>query len=312
MKPHVLVGIDGGGTKTHVLARRSDSSQIVFEQRFGSSNYQSIGAAGLQEVLTEILQALRGAFGPELDRSVFVLGMAGVDRPEDALEHEKILAAAGYPGRQIVCNDAEIALAGAHDGGPGALLLCGTGSIAMGRTEDGTVVRAGGWGALVSDEGSGYRLGSEALAAALRAHDGSGPSTVLCDEICRTLGIKSLPDMIDVIYLTGDGLPVSAISSLAPLVTVNCASDAVCRDIVARQAELLCDLVQAVRNRIRLPRVDLTLGGSLLLKSMEYRAAFDECIARRLPDIRITKPQCDAPHGALRLAAQALEKEGLS
>ena len=70
--------------------------------------------------------------------------------------------------------------------------------------------------------------------------------------------------------------------------------------------------MQAVRNRIRLPRVDLTLGGSLLLKSMEYRAAFDECIARRLPDIRITKPQCEAPHGALRLAAQALEKEGLS
>ena len=310
MNPHVLVGIDGGGTKTHVLARFSHSDQIVFDQRFGSSNYQSIGETGLLTVLTEISQALRGAFGPALDRSVSVLGMAGVDRPEDVLVYEQSLAAAGYPGRQIVCNDAEIALAGAHDGGPGALLLCGTGSIAMGRTVDGGVVRAGGWGALVSDEGSGYRLGIEAISAALRAYDGSGPQTVLCDEICRALKLKSLPDMIDVIYLSSDGLPVTAVASLAPLVTANCGRPAVCRAIVTQQAGLLCDLVKAVRKQIDLPRVDLALGGSLLLKAKEYRAVFDECLARRMPDVQIVQPQCDASHGALRMAAQALEKEG--
>lgn len=311
MKPSILVGIDGGGTKTHVLARSSDSDRIVFDQRFGSSNYQSIGADGLRAVLREIVQALRGAFGTELDRSVTVMGMAGADRPEDVLEHEKLLAEVGYPGRCIVCNDAEIALAGAHGGGPGALLLCGTGSIAMGRTADGRVVRAGGWGALVSDEGSGYRLGIEAISAALRAYDGSGPETVLCGEVCRALRLKTLPDVIDVIYLSPDGLPVATVAALAPLVTANCGRDEVCRAIVARQVELLCDLVAAVQAQVDQPCMALALGGSLLLKAGEYRAAFDACLARRLPEVQIVQPQCDASHGALHMAAQALKKEGI-
>ncbi len=309
MNPYLLIGIDGGGTKTHVLARFSDSDQIVFNQRFGSSNYQSIGEAGLLAILKEIVQALRAAFGSSLDCSISVLGMAGIDRQEDIPKHEKCLAAAGYPGRQIVCNDAEIALAGAHDGSPGALLLCGTGSIAMGRTENGSIVRAGGWGALVSDEGSGYRLGIEAISAALRAYDGNGPKTILCDEICNALHLKSLPDIIDVIYLSPNGLPVSTVASLAPLVTSNCNRDDVCRTIVTQQTQLLCDLVKAIRIHIGLPHVNLALGGSLLLKSVEYRAAFDECLARRIPDIKIVQPQYDASYGALRMAAQELEKE---
>lgn len=310
MEPHILVGIDGGGTKTRVLARRSDNSRILFDRQFSGSNYHSIGRDGLTAVLAEIISALTITFGPALDRSVFVLGMAGIDRPQDAASYESVLSEIGCPGKQVVCNDADIALVGAHGGNPGALMLCGTGSIAIGRTAAHRVIRSGGWGALVSDEGSGYRLGCEAISAALRAYDHSGPPTLLEEAVRDAFKLPSLPDILDVLYLSGDGLPVRKVASLAPLVTENYARDAVCHDIVTRQVNALCDLLRPIREALALPAMDLALGGGLLLNAVAYRNAFLETLEQRMPDVRIVQPQDDAPHGALIMAAQILEKEG--
>lgn len=310
MEPHILVGIDGGGTKTRVLARRSDNSRILFDRQFSGSNYHSIGRDGLTAVLAEIISALTITFGPALDRSVFVLGMAGIDRPQDAASYESVLSEIGCPGKQVVCNDADIALVGAHGGNPGALMLCGTGSIAIGRTAAHRVIRSGGWGALVSDEGSGYRLGCEAISATLRAYDHSGPPTLLEEAVRDAFKLPSLPDILDVLYLSGDGLPVRKVASLAPLVTENYARDAVCHDIVTRQVNALCDLLRPIREALALPAMDLALGGGLLLNAVAYRNAFLETLEQRMPDVRIVQPQDDAPHGALIMAAQILEKEG--
>lgn len=310
MEQSILVGIDGGGTKTRVLARRSDNSRILFDRQFPASNYHSIGKSGLTAVLAEIINALIIAFGPALEHSVFVLGMAGIDRPQDAAAYESVLSEIGCPGRQVVCNDADIALVGAHGGDPGALLLCGTGSIAIGRTPARRLVRSGGWGALVSDEGSGYRLGCEAISAALRAYDRSGPSTILQDAVCQALGLRSLPDILDLLYLSDGGIPVRAIASLAPLVTEHCAQDPVCHNIVKKQVNALCDLLYPIREAVALPVMDLALGGGLLLNAKPYRTAFIETLALRMPGVRVVPPQDDAPHGALIMAAQVLEKEG--
>lgn len=310
MEQHILVGIDGGGTKTRVLARRSDSPCILFDRQFQASNYHSIGKTGLTTILSEIVSALTITFGPALKHSVFVLGMAGIDRPQDAAAYESVLSEIGCPGKQVVCNDADIALVGAHGGNPGALLLCGTGSIAIGRTADHRVIRSGGWGALVSDEGSGYRLGCEAVSAALRAYDHSGPPTILQNAVCQALGLRSLPDILDVLYLSGGGIPVRTVASLAPLITEHCSQDAVCHDIVEKQVNALCGLLYPIREAIALPVMDLALGGGLLLNAEPYRTAFIKTLELRMPDVRIVPPQNDAPHGALIMAAQILEKEG--
>jgi N-acetylglucosamine kinase-like BadF-type ATPase len=49
------------------------------------------------------------------------------------------------------------------DGEEGILLIIGTGSVVYYKTLDGRVNRIGGWGPLLSDEGSGYRIGLTAL-----------------------------------------------------------------------------------------------------------------------------------------------------
>ncbi len=64
-----------------------------------------------------------------------------------------------------------IALEAAFSGGPGVVCISGTGSVAFGRNERGELARAGGWGRLVSDEGSGHWIGQRAVSQSLRAMD---------------------------------------------------------------------------------------------------------------------------------------------
>jgi N-acetylglucosamine kinase-like BadF-type ATPase len=54
------------------------------------------------------------------------------------------------------------------------LVIAGTGSIAYGMNERGESARAGGWGSIVSDQGSAFWIGREAVAATLRSYDLGG------------------------------------------------------------------------------------------------------------------------------------------
>ncbi len=75
-------------------------------------------------------------------------------------------------------HDAEAVLAAADAGASGVALIAGTGSFAFGRGEGDRVVRAGGWGYLLGDEGSGFAMGQEALLRCLPSGRWSGPGNV--------------------------------------------------------------------------------------------------------------------------------------
>ena len=78
-------------------------------------------------------------------------------------------------------SDGVIAHAGALGGEPGVVLIAGTGVVALAIGADGGLRTADGWGPWLGDEGGGAWIGAAGLRAALRAHDGRGPSTTLLD-----------------------------------------------------------------------------------------------------------------------------------
>ena len=80
----------------------------------------------------------------------------------------------GYKARILVVNDALIALQAGVGDAPGIVIVSGTGSIAYGRNDHGEASRAGGWGYVLGDEGSGYWIGRLALRAVVRHADGRG------------------------------------------------------------------------------------------------------------------------------------------
>jgi N-acetylglucosamine kinase-like BadF-type ATPase len=104
------------------------------------------------------------------------LGLAGLRGRAEAAEMERRLhVATGVD--VVVVDDTEVTLVAAFGDGPGIVVIAGTGSNALGRNREGRTARAGGYGFLVGDEGGAYWFASQALRAALRSYDRTGPKT---------------------------------------------------------------------------------------------------------------------------------------
>src|SRR5256885_12158455 len=209
---HVL-GIDAGGTKTVCLLADSQGT-VVAEGRGAGANLHTAGELAVEKVLHEAMEAAIG--DRAITPSAICLGIAGVDREDEARTVRAIMRRIGYKSRVLVVNDALIALvAGAKDA-PGIVVIAGTGSIVYGRDQRGAAARAGGWGHMIGDEGSGYWIGREALAAVMRAEDGRGPATELTTAMLDHFEVSDVSRLPRIVYDRQS--PRVAVAALGPIV----------------------------------------------------------------------------------------------
>jgi N-acetylglucosamine kinase-like BadF-type ATPase len=244
---HVL-GIDAGGTKT-VCLLADESGTILSEARGPGANLHAAGELAVEKVLHEVMERAIG------DRTVMpaaiCLGIAGVDRDDEAQVVRAMMRRIGYKSRVLVVNDALIALvAGARDD-PAIVLIAGTGSIAYGRNGAGEAARAGGWGHMIGDEGSGYWIGREALAAVMRGADGRGPETGLADEILAHFNVSDVSRLPRIVYDREQ--PRMSVAALGPIVQrVAEQGDAVATRILERAADELVLGARSVTTRLEM------------------------------------------------------------
>src|SRR5439155_21475116 len=200
----VIVGVDGGGTKTVAwLAPMNDPSNAVVLGR-GQAGPGNPRAAGFEVALANIGAAIDAAFtDAKLPRTVAVaacFGLAGAGRE---IEQQRIVALATEQkiARAIrVTGDAEPILAAASSDNSGVALICGTGSMAWGRNAAGKTARCGGWGFLIGDEGSAYWIARAGLTAAVRGADGRGEMTALLPRFQKELQAAAPQDLVDRVY----------------------------------------------------------------------------------------------------------------
>jgi N-acetylglucosamine kinase-like BadF-type ATPase len=244
---HVL-GIDAGGTKT-VCLLADERGAILAEARGAGANLHAAGELAVEKVLHEVMERAIG------DRAVVPaaigLGIAGVDREDEMQVVRAIMRRIGYKSRVLVVNDALIALvAGARDD-PAIVLIAGTGSIAYGRNESGEAARAGGWGHMIGDEGSGYWIGREALAAVMRGADGRGPETGLANEILEYFNVTDVSRLPRIVYDREQ--PRMSVAALGPIVQrVAEQGDAVATRILERAADELVLGARSVATRLEM------------------------------------------------------------
>jgi len=170
----LFLGVDGGGT--HCRARLVDATgRRLGEGQAGASNIRLGLEASWRQLRQAIDRALAEAhLGPEaLPRIRAGLGIAGIMGPADI---PRILAGAPPFASAAVETDAHTACLGAFGGRDGAILILGTGSVGFALV-GGQPHSVGGWGFEISDDGSGARIGSEAVRMAVRAYDGLGPAS---------------------------------------------------------------------------------------------------------------------------------------
>ncbi len=206
---HVL-GLDAGGTKT-VCLLANEKGMVIAESRRGGANLQAVGELEVEKVLHEAMEEALG------DRTItpaaVCLGIAGVDRADDRAVIRSIMRRIGGRAKVLIVNDALVALEAGAPREPGVVVISGTGSIAYGRNAKGEAARAGGWGYVLGDEGSGYWIGRAALRAVLRESDRRGPKTALSSLLLAHFGIKEAQGLIHEVYHAS--LKPSAIGSLA-------------------------------------------------------------------------------------------------
>jgi N-acetylmuramic acid 6-phosphate etherase len=301
-RPRFVLGIDGGGSKT--LALLADERQHVLGRGTGSSsNYQAVGADAALSALDEAIGAACTSAGlPSSALAAVCIGLAGVDRPEDRALF------LGWANRRLpgipltLVNDAQLVLAAGTPEGWGAALICGTGSIVYGEDAEGRRARAGGWGYLLGDEGSGYAIGQAGLRAVMRAFDGRGPRTALTQVILAYWNLSTPTDLVGRVY--GETLLPADMAALAPLVeAAGAGGDEVAREILQEAGRELALAVQAVVRALDLPQpVPFGLAGSLIIRSQVVRAMLLSAAREAGVQLDPVTSVIEPARGALRLA----------
>jgi N-acetylglucosamine kinase-like BadF-type ATPase len=244
---HVL-GIDVGGSKTICLLA-DDEGRIIASEREEGANLQGAGELALEKVLHTVME--KAIADRDVRPSAICLGIAGVDRAADEAVVYGIMKRIGYKARILVVNDALIALQAGIGGGPGIVIVSGTGSIAYGRNAAGDAARAGGWGSVLGDEGSGYWIGRLALRAVVRHADGRGRATMLTEKLLGHFHAERAAELIHRIY--HDEVGPRAIASLAQYVQdARAEGDLVAIAILNQAADELITAGTAVMARLDL------------------------------------------------------------
>ncbi|MDO5399660.1 MAG: BadF/BadG/BcrA/BcrD ATPase family protein [Eubacteriales bacterium] len=286
-------GIDGGGTKTTVELRNLDG-QVLDRIQLGPFNLNSIGPESFAGLLGTITGCLR-----EHGTCVSLcIGAAGSSNALMGQLVEKAMQEAGLDKWMLV-GDQEIALWGALEGRPGCALIAGTGSICFGRNRAGETARAGGWGHLIDDGGSGYALGADGLRALVRAWDGRAEDTLLTRLVFERLNLHTPQALISYVY----GGDKSRVAALAPLVEQAAgAGDRAAAEILRKNARELAELALAVTGRLGLEQGEVALLGGLLTHDTILRRETVEALKRLCPGLTPVPPSRDAASGAAMMA----------
>jgi len=303
---HLYAGVDGGGTKTLAVVVDAQGREVGRGQAAGS-NCQTVGISeAARQVALALAAATAPAILPNLALAGLCIGLAGVDRPADRTAMFTALSGLNLaePGKIWLGNDAELIL-----GEVGLGLIAGTGSIALGRDHTGHLVRAGGWGHLIGDEGSGYDLGRRAVQAAVRASDGRGPPTALLAAILREWNLSEPTQLIGIVY--SPTTKVADFARLTRLVSVAAsADDLVAQKLLSHAAAELAKAVEAVAARLDFSPTppNLALAGGLLLSEPRLRRPLLKRLRRTIGIGLVSKvrePALNAAYNALRLFGNA-------
>jgi N-acetylglucosamine kinase-like BadF-type ATPase len=299
---HVL-GIDAGGTKTVCYLADGDGN-VLGEARAGGANLQAEGELGVEKVLHSVMDQALG--GRVRDVDAICLGMAGVDRDSEGGVVRAIMRRIGAGAPAVVVNDALVALVAGVGGAPGVVIISGTGSIAYGRNADDQAARAGGWGHILGDEGSGYWIGRRALRAVARAADGRGPATALTPRLLNHFAVSQPSDLITEVY--DREVRHQSLAQLARLVQqARDEGDEVATQILEMAAHELVRSARSVVERLKMggDAVQFVLAGGVFT-GVPWLA---QELRRRLPGIaprgQVRLLEVEPALGAVRLALDA-------
>jgi N-acetylglucosamine kinase-like BadF-type ATPase len=199
---------------------------------------------------------------------VGVFALAGADFPDDERRLGRALAGRGWTRTDVVRNDTFAVLRAGTDRSWGVAVVSGAGMNCVGVSPNGRVVRFPALGAISGDWGDGRDIGFAALAAAVRARDGRGSSTILERVVPEHFGLPTPGALVAALH--NGRIEKDRVRELPPLVfQADRQGDRVAGAIIDRLGDEVVAMSAAAIRRLRLTdvEVDVVLGGGLLQNS---------------------------------------------
>lgn len=287
----VMIGIDGGGSKTEFVLFAEDGT--IFERLvLGACNPNAVGieesAALLQQGIDDLMESHRDVCGIYVGASGFLTGGNG--------KKVKSILSKAYPQIKIQCEtDIMNVIASGMDAESCIAVICGTGSIVFAKERE-KLTKLSGWGFLLSSSGSGYDIGRDALRSALGDAEGLTEKTLITHLVETKLGAP-VSRCVQGVYQHDQ----SYVASFTPLVfDAYQQGDAVAERILRENAGSLARVINhAARNYDCGKRI--ILSGGLLTGNKVFLQMVCDALD---PDLAVTVPNVPQVLGACRLCAK--------
>ncbi len=293
----LVVGIDVGGTKTHL--RACAGTDVVADHIRTSSGWRPHDPATAADWLTALIH---DALPAHTCPSAVAVGGHACETPRQCAEIRAALEERlGVP--VLVVGDAELLVPAAGlDKGVG--LVAGTGSVAVGLLADGSRLQVGGWGAVLGDEGGAAGLVREAARAAWAAHDRGEAPDPLATGLVEAFGVAEVPALGAALESASD---VSAEWGRHARVvfTAADAGSLLAREVIAEAGRSLAALVVRLAER-GVPVDDVVVSGGTVLAQPLLYDALTGALAEQVPGARPWPIQVPPVEGAVALARSIL------
>ena len=299
------LGVDGGASGSKYLLA-DENLNIICEMKGNPTNFLVRGSVEVSgQFLDRTVEIIQKNNIEISDLCSIVIGTTGAGRTTDAKLLKDQVTKDAFSRNLVfskieIVSDARIALEGAFSGNPGCILIAGTGSIMFGKDEIGNIHRIGGYGRYIGDEGSGYRIGRRALNAVARAFDSRAKQTRIADLLSQEFSISSPEELITAVYSNNFEIP-----SVTPLVFDAAESgDVTAQKILEDEADELLLHITAMRLKINVHILKISLIGSILTTPNYFSYLFNEKIVRNFIDVKIIEPEKSPQYGAVLMAKE--------
>ena len=295
----IRVGIDVGGTKTHVRAvldAGTGPDGVLADRVYSSEGWVPADRRRAAAFLADLIhRTLPGT--PASALGAVAVGAHGCDSAVAGIglrtELTRLLDAPC-----LVVNDAEL-LVPAVGLADGIGLVAGTGSVAVGRDGDGEPVYVGGWGWLFGDEGSAPGLLREAARASLAARDRGEPPDLLARALLASFQVAEVSDLPDA--MAADSGPRQWGGRVELVFDALEGGSAPAEAVIDDAANALAGLVARVAAR-GAAAGDVVVAGGVILNQPSLYTGFSRRLAQVLPDAKVHRLGAPPVHGAVVLA----------
>ncbi len=298
----VVLGVDGGNTKTLALAARTDGT-VVGIGRAGCADIHGAESpeAAVGEIGAAVDDALRSVPGGNPTVVGAGFSLAGADWPEDfELLRHRLGQRFPIPAL-VVVNDAIGILRCGSPTWTGVAVAVGTWAAIGSRNDQGEVFHRGWW----PDSMGGEPIAQAALSAVYRADLGLGPPTTLTARVCEAFDVDSPDELLYILNRVGEPH-----GRLGPRLTPIALDEADEGDAVARRIVLVQAGLMGAAARFSAKRVGLDGAGSLLVLgggALRHPArVLEQAIAEAAGASRVVRTSFEPAVGALSLAFDLL------